>query len=281
MAQLPQENSIFARTVRRAAGEDRLSHAVILTGRGDLTAAARFLAAAHVCEGTDRPCLRCRHCRKVLEGIHPDVIPVLDTEHKELTVEAVRALRKDVYIRPNEARRKVYVISDCRQLNQRDQDVLLKVVEEGPPYAAFIFCADAPAALLETVRSRCALLKYDGEDAPLSDGTAELCRAFASGRLLPVTTALLSREQSLKRETLQAQLEELWRAAAEALLVQQGKAQPDPSCAEAALLLADRLTARQLLGLCAASQRFAEQCDQNAGVGQILGALAVKWEELL
>ena len=70
-------------------------------------------------------------------------------------------------------------------------------------------------------------------------------------------------------------------AAAEALLVQQGKARPDPSCAEAALLLADRLTARQLLGLCAASQRFAEQCDQNAGVGQILGALAVKWEELL
>ena len=58
--------------------------------------------------------------------------------------------------------------------------------------------------------------------------------------LIPVTTALLSREQSLKRETLQAQLEELWRAAAEALLVQQGKAQPDPSCAEAALLLADR-----------------------------------------
>ena len=172
MVQLPQENSIFTRTVRRAAGEDRLSHAVILTGRGDLTAAARFLAAAHVCEGTDRPCLRCRHCRKVLEGIHPDVIPVLDTEHKELTVEAVRALRKDVYIRPNEARRKVYVVSDCRQLNQRDQDVLLKVVEEGPPYAAFIFCADAPAALLETVRSRCALLKYDGEDAPLSDGTA-------------------------------------------------------------------------------------------------------------
>lgn len=74
---------------------------------------------------------------------------MLDTEHKELTVEAVRALRKDVYIRPNEARRKVYVVSDCRQLNQRDQDVLLKVVEEGPP-SRFLFCADAPAALLES-----------------------------------------------------------------------------------------------------------------------------------
>ena len=51
MVQLPAENSILAAAVRRAADEHRLSHAVILTGRGDLTAAARFLAAAHVCEG--------------------------------------------------------------------------------------------------------------------------------------------------------------------------------------------------------------------------------------
>ena len=40
MVQLPAENSILAAAVRRAADEHRLSHAVILTGRGDLTAAA-------------------------------------------------------------------------------------------------------------------------------------------------------------------------------------------------------------------------------------------------
>ena len=268
--------------IREAATRGTLSHALLLTGSGDRMSAACFAAAALECTGGEsRPCGVCPACRKVLAGIHPDVITVRDPDHKNIAVDVVRAIRADAYIRPNEGRRKVYVFPDCALLTEQDQNVLLKVVEEGPPYAAFIFCADAPAALLETVRSRCTLLKYDGEDAPLSDGTAELCRAFASGRLLPVTTALLSREQSLKRETLQAQLEELWRAAAEALLVQQGKARPDPSCAEAALLLADRLTARQLLGLCAASQRFAEQCDQNAGVGQILGALAVKWEELL
>ena len=155
MVQLPAENSILAAAVRRAADEHRLSHAVILTGRGDLTAAARFLAAAHVCEGEHKPCLTCRHCRKALEGVHPDVISVQDTEHRELTVEAVRALRKDVYIRPNEAERKVYIIADCRQLNERDQNVLLKIVEEGPAYAAFVFCADTLHALLPTIRSRC------------------------------------------------------------------------------------------------------------------------------
>ena len=253
MVQLPAENSILAAAVRRAADEHRLSHAVILTGRGDLTAAARFLAAAHVCEGEHKPCLTCRHCRKALEGVHPDVISVQDTEHKELTVEAVRALRKDVYIRPNEAERKVYIIADCRQLNERDQNVLLKIVEEGPPYAAFIFCADSPAALLETIRSRCVMLKYDdGAEAPLRPDAVELCRAFAAGRLhhrivlhlmvplgaagefrplrrlrlLPVTAFLVgldAKKPVPKREEVSAMLRDCWRTAAEALLLRRGK----------------------------------------------------------
>ena len=69
MAQLPAENSTWLRAVRRAADAGRLSHAVILTGSGDLLPSARYLAAAHVCEGREKPCLHCRHCRKVLEDI--------------------------------------------------------------------------------------------------------------------------------------------------------------------------------------------------------------------
>ena len=90
MAQLPAENSTLARAVRRAAEQGRLSHAIVLSGDGDLLGAARFIAAAHVCGEEGKPCLRCRHCRKVLEGIHPDVTVVRDTEHRELTVDAVR-----------------------------------------------------------------------------------------------------------------------------------------------------------------------------------------------
>ena len=236
MAQLLPENSTLERAVRRAAEQGRLSHAIVLSGDGGLTDATRFIAAAHVCEGTDRPCLRCRHCRKVLEGIHPDVSVIRDTEHRELTVDAVRALRQDVYIRPNEAARKVYIIADSRQLNERDQNVLLKIVEEGPPYAAFIFCTDSPAALLETVRSRCVLLKCD---APAPDAlppeAEQLCRAFARGKLLPVTTYLVSLEnRRMKREELRDVLRGAWCAAAEALLLQMGKAVPDPACGETA-----------------------------------------------
>ena len=283
MAQLLPENSTLERAVRRAAEQGRLSHAIVLSGDGGLTDAARFIAAAHVCEGTDRPCLRCRHCRKVLEGIHPDVSVIRDTEHRELTVDAVRALRQDVYIRPNEAARKVYVIADSRQLNERDQNVLLKIVEEGPPYAAFIFCTDSPAALLETVRSRCVLLKCD---APAPDAlppeAEQLCRAFARGKLLPVTTYLVSLEnRRMKREELRDALRGAWCAAAEALLLQMGKAVPDPACGETAQALAGGLDRRRLYGLTALLEKYSGECVYNVGAGHVLGALAVEWEELL
>lgn len=283
MAQLLPENSTLERTVRRAAEQGRLSHAIVLSGDGDLTDAARFIAAAHVCEEADKPCLRCRHCRKVLEGIHPDVAVIRDTEHRELTVDAVRALRQDVYIRPNEATRKVYIIADSRQLNERDQNVLLKIVEEGPSYAAFIFCADSPAALLETVRSRCVLLKCD---APAPDAlppeAKQLCRAFAKGRLLPVTAYLVSLEnRRLKREELRDVLRGAWCAAAEALLLQMGKETPDPACGETAQALAGGLDRRRLYGLTALLEKYSGECVYNVGAGHVLGALAVEWEELL
>ena len=283
MAQLLPENSTLERAVRRAAEQGRLSHAIVLSGDGGLTDAARFIAAAHVCEGTDRPCLRCRHCRKVLEGIHPDVSVIRDTEHRELTVDAVRALRQDVYIRPNEAARKVYIIADSRQLNERDQNVLLKIVEEGPPYAAFIFCTDSPAALLETVRSRCVLLKCD---APAPDAlppeAEQLCRAFARGKLLPVTTYLVSLEnRRMKREELRDVLRGAWCAAAEALLLQMGKAVPDPACGGTAQALAGGLDRRRLYGLTALLEKYSGECVYNVGAGHVLGALAVEWEELL
>ena len=285
MAQLPAENSTLARAVRRAAEQGRLSHAIVLSGDGDLLDAARFIAASHVCEEESKPCLRCRHCRKVLEGIHPDVTVVRDTEHRELTVDAVRALRQDVYIRPNEAARKVYIIADSHQLNERDQNVLLKIVEEGPPYAAFIFCADSPAALLETIRSRCVMLKYDdGAESPLRPDAVELCRAFAAGRLLPVTAFLVgldAKKPVPKREEVSAMLRDCWRTAAEALLVRRGKPRPDPLCAREAAALSDRLTDRQLASLADMLAQYAGECDYNVGVGQVLGAIAVRWEELL
>ena len=81
--------------IREAATRGTLSHALLLTGSGDRMSAARFAAAALECTGEgSRPCGVCPACRKVLAGIHPDVITVRDPDHKNIAVDVVRAIRR-------------------------------------------------------------------------------------------------------------------------------------------------------------------------------------------
>ena len=58
--------------------------------------------------------------------------------------------------------------------------MLLKIVEEGPAYAAFLFCAETAAALLPTVRSRCVEWKVAGQpETPEMEQARGLCRVLA------------------------------------------------------------------------------------------------------
>ena len=149
-----------------AGQEERhgLSHAYILSGppgSGRHTL-ARLLAAAMVCTAppAERPCGRCAACRKVNEEIHPDVITLAGAgENKPISVDQVRALRADAYIRPNEGARKVYLIQNAGTMNASAQNAMLKLLEEGPPYAAFLLLAESEDELLPTVRSRCEVLR--------------------------------------------------------------------------------------------------------------------------
>ena len=282
MAQAVNENSTWAKAVRTAAGRGQLSHALILTGEGDRLTAARYIAAAHLCRAeSGRPCLRCNSCRKVMEGIHPDVTEVRDTDRKELAVDTIRALRQDVYIRPNEGERKVYLFTDCAQLNERDQNVLLKIVEEGPPYAAFVFCADTLHALLPTIRSRCVELRLDGgEETPGEDeAAAALCRILAKRDALALTGHLTALEnRRVKREQLLAMTEGAWQITAEALLAKCGK---PGGCGDAAQALCRAFDRRQLQALTALFRRYAGECQYNVGAGHVLGALNAELIALL
>lgn len=284
MAQLLAQQDPLARRIRRLADRAALPHAVILSGTGDRLAAARYLAAAHLCRAEgERPCLNCVACRKVAGDIHPDVRLVRDAERKELTADDIRALRQDVYILPNEGERKICIFTDCQQLNEKDQNILLKIVEEGPAYAAFIFCTDTAAALLPTIRSRCAELKLRGEDeGELSDRALELCRVFAGGELLPAAQHLVSLENSrLKREQLQVLLEDAWRVSAEALLLSAGKAPAPGPAGDAAAALSRGLDPARLQKLTDCLHHYATECRYNVGPGHVLGALTARWEEIL
>ena len=121
---------------------------------------AGLLSRAMVCthSGEGRPCEVCAPCRKAAGGIHPDVITVAGEDGKPISVDQVRKLRTDAYIRPNEAQRKIYLLERADRMNQSAQNAMLKLLEEGPAYAVFLLLAENSGGLLETIRSRCELL---------------------------------------------------------------------------------------------------------------------------
>ena len=273
--------------IREAAGRGTLSHALLLTG-GAALAAARYAAAAMECRGMgEKPCGVCPACRKVLSDIHPDVVTVRDPEHKNIAVEVVRSIRSDAYIRPNEGERKVYIFPDCTLLTEADQNILLKVVEEGPPYAAFLFCAGSAGEVLQTLRSRCVEWMTRpaaaGASGPAAgdEGAERLLRALLERRRGAAAEAAAELERrKLTREDLAMLLERCRSVLASALLLLYGAQVPEED-RELALSAAKTLTKGQIMGTIELLQKYRGDCAYNVGPGHVLGALAVELEGIL
>ena len=152
-------------SVRNRISGGHLSHAYIISGpegSGRHTL-AKALCQIYVCSApeTQRPCGLCTNCRKAEAGIHPDIISISsETEDgKRLSPSRARIYHQDACIAPNEADRKVYLFEQADALSPAVQNVLLKLIEEGPAYAAFLLITEHSGQLLPTIQSRCEELK--------------------------------------------------------------------------------------------------------------------------
>ena len=144
-----------------ARKKGKMSHFYLISGpvgSGRHTL-ADLIAAGMLCREPDGPCGVCRSCRKVLSHSHPDYITIDDPEKKTVPVDLIREARADLFIRPNEGDKKIYLFPRAQDMGLPGQNALLKVLEEPPPYGVFLLLADNPDKLLPTVRSRCVELK--------------------------------------------------------------------------------------------------------------------------
>ena len=124
--------------------QEHLLHSYIVASQSEQARdrLALDLAAAMLCRSDGvRPCRTCRDCRKVYDGVHPDVIyiaPDPDAKVPSIKVDQIRGVAATAYILPSEAEKKVYVLRQADTMNLNAQNAFLKLLEEPPAYAAFL-----------------------------------------------------------------------------------------------------------------------------------------------
>ncbi|MDL2268752.1 DNA polymerase III subunit delta' [Desulfosarcina sp. OttesenSCG-928-G17] len=113
-------------------------------------------------------CGECKSCRKIAEGLHPDIISIAP-HASVIRIDQIRTLLRTLSLRPHEARQRVVILSDAQALNPEAANALLKILEEPPPRTLMILTAVEAADLLPTVVSRCQQVRF----MPLNESVIE------------------------------------------------------------------------------------------------------------
>lgn len=95
------------------------------------------------------------------QGVHPDFRLVQPEEEKDIKVEVVRDLLDQARVQPSRATLKMFVIDGADHMTIAAANALLKVLEEPPERVRFFLLAEQLEDVLPTIRSRCAIVRYN------------------------------------------------------------------------------------------------------------------------
>lgn len=154
--------------LKTSAKAGRLAHAFLFVGPegvGKRTFALK-LAQALLCEKNPEelldPCGACPGCAQVEAGTHPDVITAGRPEDKqELPIKVIREVCSNFALKPVRGLRKVAIVDDLDSINDEAANAFLKTLEEPPPGAVLILLGTSPELQLETIVSRCQVVRFD------------------------------------------------------------------------------------------------------------------------
>jgi len=175
--------------LKQAIARDRLHHAYVFLGPegvGKKTLALALAKAIHCRESAGDFCGRCASCVNIESRNHPDVRLIAPAPgKKEITIDQVRALEKELSYRAFSDGKKVAVIDPASAMNLAAQNALLKTLEEPPAGSLLILVAASAGALLPTVLSRCLKVSF----GPLAPSAMADC--LVARKNLPLAEAEL------------------------------------------------------------------------------------------
>ena len=147
------------------------AHAYLLAGPpgSGKRAAARAFAAELLAAGAPEPD-DARRRALADPSPHPDLVWLAPQGTQHLVDEVRERVIVAAAYRPFEGARRAFVIEAAEAMADESQNALLKTLEEPPPFVHLVLITSEPAALLETVRSRCQAVRF----APLTEEAVEL-----------------------------------------------------------------------------------------------------------
>jgi len=155
------EDHPHARMVLSTALDDAPSHAYLFhgpAGTGKSTAARAFAAELLAAGSDDAESVR----RRVQNGSHPDLTWVRPTGAHVMRVEDVEGPVVSAATRtPFEAKRRVFVLERVDTMNDEVANRLLKTLEEPASFVHLILLTESLGRVLETVVSRCQLVRFE------------------------------------------------------------------------------------------------------------------------
>jgi len=155
-----------------------LPHAMLFTGDDGIGKRSTAMAFAMTCncralksafhphlylDAVDA-CGECAPCKKITGGHHPDIIHIAPTSSM-IKIDQIRTLLQTLMLKPNEADRRVVIISDAQAMNPEAGNALLKVLEEPPDRTLMVLVARQASDLLPTIVSRCRHIHFSPLDA--------------------------------------------------------------------------------------------------------------------
>ena len=156
---------------------EKLRHAYLITGPqgvGRRTLALAFIKALNCLNPPAQGefCDECLVCRQISAQAFSDLAVLAPMEgHKDLKIDQIRSMQQSLALAPYQAKYRIILILDFQRATAAASNALLKSLEEPPAHAVLILTADAQESLLETISSRCEIVRL----RPLPLELAENC----------------------------------------------------------------------------------------------------------
>lgn len=144
--------------------KQRLSHAYLFEGNrgtGKMAVAVQ-LAKTLFCLEKDgiEPCHECRNCKRIESNNHPDVRIFSPEEGKQITIDQIDFLLKEIAYRGSESERRFFIIEHAERMTQVAANRLLKFIEEPSEKETVILIAEQLQQMLPTIVSRCQTISF-------------------------------------------------------------------------------------------------------------------------